>query len=224
MGSRVSSTAVRVGIGVLGLALAASACGGQVKMGAAATFDNGRISTAALDDDVQAWTKEFTATPVAGQVRQQVEQSQGNSAPWDSTSPSRSTLQRLVDLKVWDEAAVEQGITVTDTEVDRVIQDNGGANWLKVFPLALGLPQSKARAYAREVAIQRAILTNSGQPLTAQITQAQYNLLTSAYAKAITALNVKVNPRYGSRFPLLSDAGRVTYHLSKPDPGLSGAS
>jgi hypothetical protein len=221
MGSRVSAKAL---IGAVGLALAVSACGGQVKMGAAATYDDGRISTASLDDAVSSWNKEFTKTPSAGLARQQTEQAQSGAVPWDSTNPSRSTLQQLLNIKVWDEVAVQQGITITDTEVDKTVQDNGGARFLQIVPLAVGLPESKARDYAREVAIQKAVLTNSGEVVGAQLTQQQYNLLATAYSNAIKALKIKVNPRYGNSFPLLSTSGQVTYSLSKADPGLSGAS
>jgi len=232
MGSRVSFKAVRVGAGVLGLALAVSACGGQMKMGAAATFSDGRISNASLDDDVNTWTKEFFKTPTAGQLRKQAEsQSQSGDLPYDPTSPTRTLLNWLVSFKVWDEVAAEQKITVTAAQVDNAVQAKGGQRWLDVVPLALGMPKSDGRTYMRMLIIEQSVYQAAGLPsdeqAQSQLTQQQATAIAlrvrSVVGPATRALKVDVNPRYGS-YPLLATAGQPAYRLSKPDPGLSGSS
>ncbi len=227
MGSRVSTKRL---IGVLGLALAVSACGGQVKMGAAATFSDSRITTSSLDDQVNTWTKEFAKTPEAGQARQQVEgQSQGSSLPYDPTSPTRTLLNWLIDFRVWDEVAVEQGITVTPAQVDNAIQAKGGQRWLDLATVALGMPRSDGPSYMRMYVIQQNVQQQIGVPSTTQgqqqLTQEQVTALekqfASIYQQAIKTVDVKVNPRYGT-FPLVPN-GQPTYALSKADPALNGS-
>jgi hypothetical protein len=232
MGSRVFGKVVKVSVGAVTLAAALSACGGgEVKAGSAVTFDKSRITTVTLDDDVTTWSKEFNADRSANALRKQAEdQAQSAALPYDPTSPSRSVLFWLINLRIWDRAAELQHVTVTPADVDQVVQGRfQGEQNLDAYALALGLPTSKARDLARSQAIQRAIAGKAGllpsnaasQPSEAQSAAAD-KLLNVVFTQATKDLKIRVNPRFG-RYPLLNQAGQVTYTLSKPDPGLNGS-
>jgi len=232
MGSRVFGKVVKVSACAVTLAAALTACGGgQMKMGSAVTFDKSRITTVNLDDDVTTWSKEFNKDSTANGLRKQAEdQAQSASLPYDPTSPARSALFWLINVRVWDKAAENQGVTVTPADTDAVIDGRfGGEKNLDSYVLALGLPTSQARDFARSQAIQRGIASKAGllpsnaasQP-TEQQSAAIDKLLQVVFAQATHALNIRVNPRYGT-YPLLSQAGQVSYTLSKPDPGLNGS-
>jgi hypothetical protein len=207
-------------------AVALTACG-PVKLGAAAIVDDRRITTAKLDQTVLDWQRQFAKAPAAAQLQQQAQQ-QGQQLPADPDSPPRSALAQLIGFQIWDEVAREQHITITATEIDRIVAANGGQKAIEDQTLAGGLPVSHSRDLVRAFLIRSLLLQRYGAVPNAQgqvdqqtLQQAQQKLVTTQ-SQALRILKIKVNPRYGS-FDPNSGLGAVSYGLSKSDPGLNGA-
>jgi hypothetical protein len=209
----------------LGVAAAAAltACGGPVKMGAAAVFDDRRITVAQLDQTVSDWKKQLDKDPAALELQQG-----GQQVPADPDSPPRSALVQLVDFRIWDELAREQHVEVTPTQIDQIIAANGGKKAVDDLTLAHGLPVSHARDVVRAFVIHSLLLQRYGAVPNqqGQVDQQAQQLATQrlgvAYGQATRTLKIKINPRYGS-FDPNNGLGPVSYGLSRPDPGLNGA-
>jgi hypothetical protein len=210
----VFSRSVKVAVGVVA-ASALAACGGQVKMGAAATFSSGpRITTASLNQLVDDWSKQFAAHPEADQIRQQISAQQGG---FDTSSPPRMALQELIIFRIWDEAARERGVTATPGQVDDFIAKHGGQRIFELFTLARGLPVSQSHNLAK-VGVIESEIADAGGP-SGQSDQAA---VTAAVTQAAGSLKIELNPRYGSFDPAKGFLP-VKYTLSTPDSGLNGA-
>jgi hypothetical protein len=212
---------------VAGAAIALTACGAPVKMGAAAIVNDRRITTGKLDQTVVDWQKQFAKDPTAAQLQQQAQQ-QGQQLPADPDSPPRSALAQLIGFDIWDEVARDQGVAITPTQVDGIIAANGGQKSIDDQTLAGGLPVSHARDLVRAFAIRSLLLERYGAVPNAQgqvdqtvLQQAQQKLAV-VQTRAVRTLKIKVNPRYG-KFDPNNGLGAVAYGLSKSDPGLNGA-
>jgi hypothetical protein len=202
---------------------ALTACG-PLKPGAAALVGNDRITVAKLDATVKAWSKELPKYPAAQQIAQQA-QAQGQQTPFDPSSPQRSALYQLVDMKVWDEVARNAGVSVSGGQVDALIARNGGMATLDANVVAEGLPTRYSRDYARSVLLRQAVLQRYGVT-TATDQQSQQQALqqvAGSYQRAGRRLKLEVNPRYGSFDFRRMSLGPVCPTLSKPDSGTPSA-
>jgi hypothetical protein len=236
-------------VGVVGIAaaLTLSACDGdQVKMGAAATFRNDRITESSLDNTVVNWQREWRDTTRqngdAGATQLQRELSRF------PTAPPRNAISELVSIRVWDQAARDAGFHVTSGEVQTFIPrlEQAAASNQQIQPflpargvldtltLASGLPIANAEDFAREHLIETAFqnriissLEASGQITQNSDPQTAENMIrgemSSLYSRAAKQLKVEVNPRYGAFDPTVLGVGPITTNLSKPDPALNGA-
>ncbi|MCU1616363.1 MAG: hypothetical protein JWO98_3903 [Frankiales bacterium] len=220
---RTSLRAVVIGAAAVLAAGALSACQ-PVKMGAAATIGDQRITTAELDAVVVDWRSQFTRNPDAGQLQQQLQQ-QGHQVPFDPASPVRSALYQLVEIKVWDQVARQKGIAVSKGQVDEIISRNGGDRAVQANLLASDLPARYSREFVRSGMIIRAVAAQAGAvvtgqgPVDQQKQQDAMRQVQAAYAAAATSLRVKINPRYGSFDPAQGGMGAVAYRLSKTASG-----
>jgi hypothetical protein len=229
--SLISLRTVVTVVGALVVSTALTACGGPVKAGAAATFGGGRITTASLDQTAVDWKKQYDKNPAADQTRQSIEAQATGGSSIDANSPPRNALTQLIDFRIWDEVAHQQNVTVTATQVDALIAASGGQAKLDTLTLAVGLPSKYSRDYVRSYdirkTVQQAILRDAG--VTSQSTSNSPEVLQAQkayviiYLRAIKALNMKINPRYG-KFNLATMAlGKVEYSLSRTETGLTGA-
>lgn len=213
---------ITIGAVLAGAAL--TACG-PVKTGAAALVGSDRITIAKLNATVTEWSKELPKYPAAQQIAQQA-QAQGQQVPFDPSSPQRSALYQLVDMRVWDEVARKDGVNVTGGQVDALIAQNGGMPSLDANVLAQGLPTSYDRAYARSVLLRHALMQRYGVS-TATDQQAQQRAVQQvigSYVQAGHRLKLQINPRYGSFDFQRMALGPVCPTLSKPDSGTPSAS
>jgi hypothetical protein len=227
IGTHVFVKSVKVMVAMLAAGAALTACG-PVRTGAAAIVAGDRISVAKLDAAVTAWGKELPKYPAAQQIVQQSQsQGQGQQIPFDPSSPQRSALHQLLDLRAWDEVAREQGITVSRGQVDSFVAENGGWPAVDANVLAQGLPTEYAEDYARTIMIQRTLLQNygagAGQTLDQQKQQQIIGQVVGAYVKANRELDIDVNPRYGSFDDKQMILGPVCPRLSTPDSGTGGS-
>lgn len=219
---------VKVTVAVLAAGAALTACG-SLKTGAAAIIGHDRITVAKLDAAVTEWAKELPKYPAAQQIVQQSQaQSQGRQIPFDPSSPQRSALYQLVEIRTWSEVAREHGITIAPGQVDSAIAANGGRPVLDAHVLAEGLPTRYGDDYARALLVQGALQQRygigSGQAADQQKQQQAIQQYVDDYAQAGRALGISVNPRYGSFDDRTMALGQVCPHLSKPDSGTPGDS
>lgn len=208
---------IMIAAGLAGAAL--TACG-PVKTGAAALVGNDRITIANLNSTVDEWSKELPKYPAAQQVAQQA-QAQGKQIPFDPSSPQRSALYQLVDMKVWNEVARAEGVSVSGGQVDAVIAQNGGKPAIDANVLAQGLPVAYGRDWVKSILLRGAVFQKYGVN-TAQDQQSQQRALEQAagsYQRAGHRLKLEVNPRYGSFDFQRMVLGPVCPTLSKPDSG-----
>jgi hypothetical protein len=214
------------------VAAALAACG-PVKTGAAAIVGNERISDAKLDSAVTEWTKELPHYPEAQQLVQQAQsqqpgqqQEQQSVQPYDPSSPQRSALYLLIQMRTWDELAREQGVTTTPGQVDALVASRGGQSILDTSVVAQGLPTSYTDEFAKMVMIQQVIAQHYGvnpQGATNAQEQAAGQRLLNDIMAAGHKLKITVNPRYGSYDVKSLGLGLVCPHLSTPDSGTPDA-
>jgi hypothetical protein len=212
---------LKAAVSVLAAGTALTACG-PVKPGAAAVIGHDRISVAKLDSAVSRWKKELPAHPDAEQIVQNSQPDQH--VPFDPSSPRRSALYQLIEIRAWDQVAREKHLSVAQGQVDAFIASKGGRGGLDAYVLAEGLPTSYDDQFARSLLIQQLLLAqygiNPGQPVTPQ-QQAQVKQLLADYAGAKKHLGITVNPRFGTFDDKTMSLGPVCPRLSTPDSGTS---
>jgi hypothetical protein len=209
----------KITIGVVLAGAALTACG-PIKTGAAALVGNDRITIAKLNATVDEWSKELPKYPAAQQIAQQA-QAQGQQVPFDPSSPQRSALYQLVDIRVWEEVARNDGVNAGSGQVDALIAQNGGMATLDANVLAQGLPTKYSRDYAKSVLLRQELMKRYGVS-TATDQQSQQRALqqvAGSYQQAGRRLKLDVNPRYGSFDFQHMALGPVCPTLSKPDSG-----
>ena len=210
--------------GALVAATALTACGGPVKFGTAATVGDDRITTAQLDGTVSQWRKEFDRDRQAALV-QQVAQQRGQQIPFDPESPHRSALFQLISLKIWEETAKEQGVSITQGQIDSLLGGLGGPSGVSASVLASDIPVRYTTNIARVVLIQEDLLRKFGLAPGGQgqldpgVQQRALAQREAAYQAAAGRLHITVNPRFGSFDPERVILNPVTYRLSRPESG-----
>ncbi|HEY7484463.1 MAG TPA: SurA N-terminal domain-containing protein [Streptosporangiaceae bacterium] len=215
----------RTALCVVAVGALLAACG-PVKMGAAATVGDDRVTTSELDSTVAQWQDEFAKNPRAGLLQQQAQQ-QGQRVPYDPDSPHRSALYQLLDFKVWDEVARQQGVTVSQGEVDRLLAGLGGQSNVAASVLANDIPVRFTPDLARVAVIQQQLLQRYGLVPNAQgqvdptAQQRAAQQLRQAYSAAAGKLKITVNPRFGAFDPaqMTEPLRPVAYGLSKTESG-----
>ncbi len=182
-----------------------------VKMGAAATVGNQRITSATLDTDVS-------------NLQQAVAKDGGNQVPADQQP--QAVLTWLVRFAIRDKVARQSALTVTQTDIDTALaevntqleegaQENGTSYTNLTATLAdNGLPPNLVNALGQWEAQEYAFIEkhNGGKLPTSQtaVTNA-VNQLTKADCQAANSMNIQINPQYGQ---LSYDASSSLYGVS----------
>jgi hypothetical protein len=213
---------LKTAVAALAAGTALAACG-PLKPGAAAVIGHDRITVAKLDSAVSQWSKELPEYPQAQQIVAQAQgQQTGEQIPFDPSSPRRSALYQLIEIRAWDEVAREKDISVAPGQVDAFVAAKGGRGGLNAYVLAEGLPTSYADDFARSLLIQQTMLqrygVTPGQPVN-PAQQAQIKQLLADYTGAKRHLGITVNPRFGTFDDKTMSLGAVCPHLSTPDSG-----
>ena len=215
---------LQLAVGALAAVVVLTACGGPVTMGAAATIDDRRITTAQLESTVAQWEKEFARTPRAGLLQQQAQQ-QNQRIPFDPDSPKRSALYQLIDFELWKEVARQQRVAITQGEIDRFLGSLGGPANVAASVLANDVPLSHTNDLVRSALVQNQLLQRygaqpDGQGQIDQSTQQRaLQQLEAAYVGAAKGLRIRINPRFGSFDPERVTLSPVAYGLSKAESG-----
>jgi hypothetical protein len=204
------------GVVSVGACAVLTACA-PVKMGAAATVGNQRITLSALDTEVSSL--KAAAQPYGAQL------------PLTQSQMPDAVLSWLIRFAIGDQMAATAGVTVTQSQVQQAIAQisseakqaesagqlpSGGVNALLVYS---GLPPNLLSELGRYQAQQIAFVekNNGGKIPTAQaaITAAQAQV-NKADCLASKGLNIQVSPQFGqldySQFTVV--AGPQT--LSRP--------
>jgi hypothetical protein len=213
---------LKVAVSVLAAGTALAACG-PVKPGAAAVIGHDRITVAKLDSAVSQWSKELPKYPEAQQIVAQAQgQPSGEQVPFDPSSPRRSALYQLIEIRAWDQVAREKKVSISQGQVESFIAAKGGRGGLDAYVLAEGLPTSYADDFARSLLVQQTMLQrygiNPGQSVDPSKQGAVKQLL-SDYAGAKRHLGITVNPRFGTFDDKTMSLGAVCPRLSTPDSG-----
>lgn len=218
---------LHVAVIVVAAGTAVAACG-PVRAGAAAIVGRHRITVQALDSAITQWRRELPRHPLAQQIVQQAQaqaQGQGASIPFDPSSPQRSALYQLVDMRVWDEVARKQGVGIGTTQVDTFVAQNGGRPTLDANVLAQGLPTSYGAQYARSLLVRQEMLRRYGATAGGQqLDPAGTQRLLGYYMGVGRSLDIQINPRYGSFDYRTMALGPVCPRLSTPDSGTPAGS
>jgi hypothetical protein len=193
---RPTAVAAVLVVAVLGL----SACDPK-EAGSAAVVGGTRITETQLDTNAREVTDRLHAI--------------GATIP-DADALLRAQLEVLVDTTLVDEAARREGITVTQGEIDQLVEQAGGRSTVEKQLLTqqnLWLPPGSVDDLARSVLIQRQL----GQRLapTGDAT-AQSDAVTKYMSDLANELGVDVSPRYGAWDNSQLHIGAPPNDLSRP--------
>lgn len=189
-------TSMQLAAALLAGGLAVTACGGPLKMGAAATTGEGRVTSAMLTNQVANLTAAY-----------QADKRKGISPQRPAGQAPQQVLSWLLTFKVFDKLADLHGISVTSAQVQR--QVNGLAAQAAQQKLSLNAYVSAAGAVPPDLMPQIgryfAILTafenrlDGGKAPSGQSAQAALqSRVAHAQCLAAKQLTIKVNPQYGA--------------------------
>jgi hypothetical protein len=191
----VRRTSMQLAAVVLAGGLAVAACGNSLQLGAAATTGSGRITSATLTNEVANLSAAY-----------QTDKKKGVKPQRAVGQEAQQVLTWLLTFKIFDELAVQHGISVTQADVQRQLTGlDAQAKQEKVssqtYVSAAGavppdlLPQI-GRYFAILTAFENKL--DGGKSPTAQAAQtALQTRLSHAQCLAAKQLNIHVNPQYG---------------------------
>jgi len=188
-----TSMRVAAAVAVGGLALAA--CGGPVKMGAAATTGQQRISTATLTSEVANLNAAYQANAKKGVKPQR-----------PAAQAPQQVLTWLLTFRIYDELARLHGISVTPTAVHNQLtelstQAQQQKLTTRTYVSAAGaVPPDLLPQLGRYFAILTAFevrLDGGTQPAGQAAQQALQNRIAHAQCLAAKNLDITVNPQFG---------------------------
>ncbi|GAA4597685.1 hypothetical protein GCM10023194_73240 [Planotetraspora phitsanulokensis] len=181
----MKSFQVRVAVVVAAAGVALSACG-PVQAGAAAIVGKERISTSDLDTKIQEFRKDLAANKIT-------EEQLGLRIPL-----SQLILLRLANSKQYVQLGSQQGITVTQRDIDDIVAAQGGQTQIDTALLQSGVPLSVGREFISSVIIQQKLIDGMG---AGQDQQSQQLALQKLTQEIDTKVPVRFNPRYGKFDP-----------------------
>ncbi|MET9801482.1 SurA N-terminal domain-containing protein [Streptomyces sp. NPDC006368] len=180
-------TALSVSAALLVAAPLLAACGSEAHPGAAAVVDGQRIEVAALQAQVRDVRTAQQASPQADQLIR---------ATGDL---NREKLNGMIFDRVVERVAADQGITASRKEVQETrraaARQNGGEEQLAAMLLEQqGIAPDEIDAVVRRNVLMNKIAEKAGATNTPEGQQK----LTALFAAASKALDIDVNPRYGT--------------------------
>jgi hypothetical protein len=191
----VRRTSMKLAAAVLAGGLAATACS-SLQLGAAATSNGGRISSAQLTNQVQNLNSAYAANTKKGIKPQR---SRGQEA--------QQVLTWLLTFQIFDKLAQQNGINVSETQVDHQLASlQAEATQEKVslatYVSAAGaVPPDLTQQIGRYFAILSRYenrLDGGKQPTTSTAQAALQARVAHAQCLAAKDLAINVNPQYGA--------------------------
>jgi hypothetical protein len=211
---------VAAGVAAAGVCAVLLAACSPVKMGAAATVGNQRITSATLDTDVSNLQQAVAQDGAAG-----------NQVP--NGQQSQAVLTWLVRFAIRDKVASDNGIAVNTAQVDSALaqvneqlqedaEENGaGYSGLAATLADNGLPPNLVNALGQWEAQEYAFIekNNDGKlPTSQSAAQTAVNQVNKADCRAANSLHIQVNPQYGQ---LNYDSSSQLFGVSAPTSLLS---
>jgi peptidyl-prolyl cis-trans isomerase SurA len=186
--------------------VALTACSSPVQVGTAATVGSERITSGELDSKV----REFKSALQVAKIPES--QLQVPSIP-------KAVLSQLIYFDQFGQWAQKNGLTVSESDIDKLISSQGGAEKMGTAALSRIVPPSETRDWIRTTLIYQKALERYGAKLTdeASVQTAQVKLFGE-----LGAIPVKVSHRYGTwdtQQGLIDEA-----RFGKPAPGSEPAS
>ncbi|MCJ1678951.1 SurA N-terminal domain-containing protein [Streptomyces sp. APSN-46.1] len=182
-------TALSVSAVLLAAAPLLSACSSDVRPGTAAVVGGERITTSALQGQVN--DVRSAQNTAARKAAAQSAAAQGAQAP-GTPRLERLKLNKMIQLRILERTAKDAGITVTTREIEDVRKEtseqNGGAEKMEQLALAQRLPIAPDQI---DEDIRFQLLLGKIQEKFGD------DAFVPALSKASAALHIDVNPRYG---------------------------
>ncbi|TDD67255.1 hypothetical protein [Actinomadura rubrisoli] len=214
---------MKAAVAVLVAAGALAGCGGSPRVGTAALVGDDRITVTTLSQTVRDWRGQFRSDAAANQMRSNSNDPSEQVGAGSGEADMRGALTLLINFRVAEKMAAQQGVPVPDGQTDQVVEGlNKRPGGAASFTLASGLPREKARDVARFIATRQLVLRrlgadgNPASPATAQAGQ-RWNAL---FRGTADRMHIKINPRYGTFDAVRGDVGPVGYRLSSPETGV----
>ena len=142
--------------------------------------------------------------------------------PLDAAEVNRRQVNRLITQVLIQEEADRRGVTVTEAEVDRLLQQaiGGGERDDFAAQLAAGqlVPPSRLDEFARTVALNEKLLPVVAPDVTDQ--NAQTAALIEVLGELSVELGTGVSPRYGSWDPADLTVALPPNDISSPAPAV----
>ncbi|MEO3976261.1 SurA N-terminal domain-containing protein [Streptomyces sp. CAU 1734] len=180
-------TAITVTAALLAAAPFLAGCANDARPGAAAVVDGERIEVSTVQAEVRDTRAAQQKSPQAAQLIK------------DSGQLSRAKLYDLIVDRVVERAAADAGVTVSRKEVQdgraAIVQQSGGEEQLA----AMYLQQRGVSPDELDDAVGRDILIGKlAESIGAGNTDQGRQKLNAAFTSAARALDIDVNPRFGS--------------------------
>jgi SurA N-terminal domain len=190
----VRRTSMQLAAAIVAGGLAVAGCGSSLQLGAAATTGTGRITSAALTNQVANLTAAYQADKAKGVT------------PQDTTEIPQRVLTWLIKFQVWNRVARQHGIHVTQADIQAQVQMlAAAARQNKVSTAAYvsaagALPPDLLPEIGRYGAILQALQDkfDGGRAPASQAAQTALNQRgMHAQCLAAKSLGIRVNPQYG---------------------------
>ena len=200
---RTTKSASLVLVGVAGLLL--SGCGSADNSGAASVVGPDRVT----DKQVGDITAEIQTELVSAQ------------SPYNAATATSATVDRMTRSLILAQAAVQNNITITPSQVDKLLgtaaaSEGGVAALDKALLTQVNVPSSAVHSYAIDFLIQSALIAKMGGN-----TAAGKAALTTYLGTLSTQLGTSVAARYGTWNATTVSLGPVPNDLSSPLPSAS---
>jgi hypothetical protein len=191
----VRRTSMQLAAAVLAGGLAVAACGNTLKLGAAATTGQGRITSASLTNQVANLNAAYQADKRKGIKPQRA-----------VAQMPQQVLTWLLTFQIYDQLAVQHGIAVTPTQVQHQLtglaaQAKQDKISTEAYVSAAGaVPPDLLPRIGRYFAILSAYensLDGGKSPTASAAQKALQAQLSHAQCLAAKNLDIKVNPQYG---------------------------
>jgi hypothetical protein len=217
----VLRTPITLAAAALAAVVALTACG-PVRMGAAATLGNERISNSTLAAEVNNLDTAYKAGK--GKIQLQ----------FAASEMPQEVLSWLLRFRIVEQLAARQGITVTRAQSQQALaaaaaQAKQGGATLSQLAVANGLPPDQLGELGRYQAIENAVvrrLDGGKLPTASAALQALGAKFDKAQCRAAKSLVIKVNPQFGrlnyAQLTVVPDANTLSAPEGAPSPKPTG--
>ncbi|GGK69275.1 lipoprotein [Sphaerisporangium melleum] len=178
----MKSNHVRVLLAAVAAGVALTACSSPVQVGTAAVVGDQEISSKRLDGEI----REYKAALQKAKI---------NESQLQMPSIPRAVLLQLIYFSQFEQFAQRSGLAISEGDIDRFINEQGGIDKVGPAMLGRGVPPSEVRKWVRTSLTYQKGLERFGANVTdqASVAAAQQKLFAQ-----LDAIPVKLSNRYGA--------------------------